>query len=56
MEVSKLSRKLAYVFGEIKQASYISLFTINQIFSKLCTLKILLASLLPVFFMKESKH
>jgi len=56
MEVPKLSRKLAYVCGEKTQASYISLFTINQIFSKLCILKVLLAFVVSGFFVKESKH
>lgn len=56
MKAPKLSRKLAYVCGEIKQASYISLFIRNQILPKLYTLKFLLAFLLPSFFMEESKH
>lgn len=56
MKVPKLSRKLAYVCGEKKQASYISLFTISQIFSMLHDLKVLLAFLLTGFFMEESKH
>lgn len=57
MKVPKLGRKLAYVCGgKKKKASYINLFTINQIFAKLYTLKVLLDFLLPGFFMKESKH
>lgn len=56
MKAPKLSRKLAYVCGEIKQASYISLFIRNQTLLKLHTLEVLLAFLLPSFSMEESEH